>query len=113
MLNYKNFGETSLREVKEMLAARGMRLGMLRENEEKGLSKADQKTLGESTEKLELSARSNVVLDKLNCVKIGDIIKYTDLDLYKVDGSGQSVVQELSTALGAFGLSLKRPLVKV
>ena len=35
MLNYKNFGETSLREVKEMLGARNMRLGMLRENEEK------------------------------------------------------------------------------
>ena len=32
MLNYKNFGETSLKEVREMLTARNLRLGQLREH---------------------------------------------------------------------------------
>ena len=109
MLNYKNFGETSLREVREMLDARGLRLGMLRERDERSLSKADQKTLGESIEKLELSSRSTRVLESLGCSKIGDVMSFSDLDLYRIEGSGQSVVQELSTALGAFGLYLKRP----
>lgn len=112
MLNYKNFGETSLREVKEMLDARNLRLGMLREGEDKGLTKADQKTLGESVEKLELSSRSNQVLEHLGCSRIGDVVQYNDLELYRVPGSGQSVVQELSTALGAVGLGLKKPAIR-
>ncbi|MDA3961072.1 MAG: tetratricopeptide repeat protein [Planctomycetota bacterium] len=112
MLNYKNFGETSLREVKEMLDARGLRLGQLREHEDRGLTKADQKTLGESLERLELSSRSMKVLESLGCSKIGDVVHYSDLELYRAEGSGQSVVQELSTALGAYGLGLKKPEIR-
>jgi DNA-directed RNA polymerase subunit alpha len=113
MLSYKNFGETSLKEVKEMLAARSLRLGMFRDGEERSISKADQKILGESVEKLELSSRSQQVLENLGVSRIGDLAQYTDLDLYKSPGSGQSVVQELSTALGAFGVSLPRPDIKL
>ena len=109
MLNYKNFGETSLREVREMLDARNLRLGMLREDEDRGLNKQDQKTLQENTDKLELSSRTVQVLQSLNCSTIGDVCQFTDLDLYRTPSSGQSVVQELSTALGAYGLSLKKP----
>ena len=112
MLNYKNFGETSLREVREMLDARGLRLGMLREHEDRGLTKGDQKTLSESIERLELSSRSNKVLESLGCSKIGDVVHYSDLELYRTDGSGQSVVQELSTALGAYGITLKKPEIR-
>lgn len=112
MLNYKNFGETSLREVKEMLDARGLRLGQLREHDDRGFTRADQKTLGESLERLDLSSRSMKVLESLGCSKIGDVIHYSDLELYRAPGSGQSVVQELSTALGAYGLGLKRPEVR-
>ncbi len=113
MLSYKNFGETSLKEVKEMLSARSLRLGMFRDGEERSISKADQKILGESVEKLELSSRSGQVLENLGVSRIGDLAQYTDLDLYKAPGSGQSVVQELSTALGAFGVSLPRPDIKL
>lgn len=112
MLNYKNFGETSLREVKEMLDARGLRLGMLRDQSERQFTKADQKTLNESVEKLELSSRTQQMLERLGCQRIEDVLHYADLDLYRVEGSGQSVVQELSTALGAFGLQMKKPEVK-
>lgn len=113
MLSYKNFGETSLKEVKEMLALRGLRLGMNREGDERLLSKADQKVLGESIEKLELTPKASGVLEHLGVTRIGDLVQYTDLDLYKVAGSGQSVVQELSTALGAFGAGLRKPEIKV
>ncbi len=113
MLSYKNFGETSLKEVKEMLAARNLRLGMFRDGDERSISKADQKILGESVEKLELSSRTQQVLENLGVSRIGDLAQYTDLDLYKAAGSGQSVVQELSTALGAFGVSLPRPEIKL
>lgn len=112
MLSYKNFGETSLKEVKEMLAARNLRLGMFRDGEERSISKADQKVLGESVEKLELTNRCLQVLESLGVSRIGDLAQYSDLDLFKSHGSGQSVVQELSTALGAFGISLPKPEIK-
>jgi DNA-directed RNA polymerase subunit alpha len=112
MLSYKNFGETSLKEVKEMLAARTLRLGMFRDGEERSISKADQKILGESVEKLELSSRTQQVLENLGVTRIGDLAQYSDLDLYRAPGSGQSVVQELSTALGAYGIALTRPEIK-
>jgi len=112
MLSYKNFGETSLKEVKEMLALRGLRLGMNREGDDRLISKADQKVLGESIEKLELAAKAGAVLESLGVTRIGDLVQYTDLDLYKVSNSGQSVVQELATALGAFGVTMRKPEVK-
>jgi DNA-directed RNA polymerase subunit alpha len=112
MLSYKNFGETSLKEVKEMLALRGLRLGMNREGDDRLITKADQKVLGESIEKLELAQKAGAVLDSLGVTRIGDLVQYTDLDLYKVANSGQSVVQELATALGAFGVTLRKPEIK-
>lgn len=112
MLSYKNFGETSLKEVRDMLAARGLRLGMYREGEERTLSRADQKVLSEPVEKLELSPKAGKVLEDLGVSRLGDLAQYTDLDLYKAPGSGQSVVQELSTALGAFGVGLRKPEIR-
>ncbi len=113
MLSYKNFGETSLKEVKEMLAARNLRLGMFREGDERSISKADQKILGESVEKLELANKSAQVLENLGVSRIGDLAQYTDLDLYRAPGSGQSVVQELATALGAYGVAVRKPEIKL
>jgi DNA-directed RNA polymerase subunit alpha len=112
MLSYKNFGETSLKEVKEMLAARNLRLGMYREGEERSITKADQKVLAESIEKLELGNKNLQMLEGLGVSRIGDLAQYTDMDLFKAPLSGQTIVQELSTALGAFGVSLPKPEVK-
>ena len=112
MLSYKNFGETSLKEVREMLAARGLRLGMYRDESEHGPTKADQKMLGENIEKLELTPRAAQVVTDLGITRIGDLAQYSDLDLYRAKGSGQSVVQELSTALGACGVSLRKPEIR-
>ena len=96
-----------------MLAARNLRLGMYREGEERSLSKADQKVLGESIERLELSNKVSQVLENLGVSRIGDLVQYTDLDLFKAPGSGQSVVQELSTGLGAYGVGLRKPDIKL
>jgi DNA-directed RNA polymerase subunit alpha len=112
MLSYKNFGETSLKEVREMLSARNLRLGMFRDETDHGPTKADQKMLGENIDKLELSPRGNQVVVDLGITRIGDLAQYTDLDLYRAKGSGQSVVQELSTALGACGVSVRKPEVR-
>jgi DNA-directed RNA polymerase subunit alpha len=112
MLSYKNFGETSLKEVKEMLAARNLRLGMYRDESDRTISKADQKVLGESIERLELSPQHQQVLESVGVSRIGDLAQYSDLDLYKINGSGQSFVQELATALGAYGVAIRKPEIK-
>jgi DNA-directed RNA polymerase subunit alpha len=113
MLNYKNFGETSLKEVKEMLDHRNLRLGMLREREERTLSKADQKLLNESIDKLELGDKTMAMLGKLGITRIGDLEHYDDLQLYRSEDSGQSLVQELSTAMGALGFKLEMPQIRM
>jgi DNA-directed RNA polymerase subunit alpha len=112
MLAYKNFGETSLKEVKEMLSARNLRLGMYKQVEEKTIAKADHKVLAESIERLELSPTAAKVLDDLGVTRIGDLAQYSDLDLYRAEGSGQTVMQELATALGAYGVVLRKAEVR-
>lgn len=109
MLNYKNFGETSLKEVREMLSARNLRLGQLREHESRGMNRADQKVLADSVDKLELSEKAMGVLENLGVSRIGDIQQYSDIELYRVAQSGQSVVQELTTALAAIGVQINKP----
>ena len=109
MLNYKNFGETSLKEVREMLTARNLRLGQLREHESRGMNRADQKVLADSVDKLELSEKAMSVLENLGVSRIGDIQQYSDIELYRVPQSGQSVVQELTTALAAIGVGINKP----
>ena len=109
MLNYKNFGETSLKEVREMLTARNLRLGQLREHESRGINRADQKVLADSVDKLELSEKAMSVLENLGVSRIGDIQQYSDIELYRVPQSGQSVVQELTTALAAIGVGINKP----
>ncbi len=109
MLNYKNFGETSLKEVREMLTARNLRLGQLREHESRGMNRADQKVLADSVDKLELSEKAMSVLETLGVSRIGDIQQYSDIELYRVLQSGQSVVQELTTALAAIGVGINKP----
>ena len=112
MLAYKNFGETSLKEVKEMLANRNLRLGMYKEVEEKIIAKADHKVLAESIERLELSSTAGQVLDAIGVTRIGDLAQYSDLDLYRIPGGGQSFMQELATALGAYGVVMRKPDIK-
>jgi DNA-directed RNA polymerase subunit alpha len=109
MLNYKNFGETSLKEVREMLTARNLRLGQLREHESRGMNRADQKVLADSVDKLELSEKAMGVLENLGVSRIGDIQQYSDIELYRVPQCCQSVVQELTTALAAIGVQINKP----
>ena len=95
-----------------MLDARGLRLGMLREDDDIVPSKSDQKMLVEPIEKLELTPHAAQVMEDAGAKRIGDIVQFSDLELYRLPGSGQSVVQEIYTALGAFGLRLSRPEIR-
>ena len=122
LLSYKNFGETSLTEIKEILKNKGLRLGMT----------ADElmsKDLGEITEpavrteeqpdpnspdpsrrpisELDLSVRSRRIVDLLKIRTIGDLAQKTEAELLACPNFGQTSLNEIKTKLDEFGLSLR------
>ena len=85
LLSYKNFGETSLGEIKEILASKGLRLGMAREEAVASIESARRRyATGENAEvmnkpvtELELSIRARRTVEAMGCLTVGDIIQHT------------------------------------
>ena len=122
LLSYKNFGETSLTEIKEILKNKGLRLGMT--NDE-----LMHRDLGEPTEapvvteeaadpnspdparrpisELDLSVRSRRIVDLLKIRTIGDLSGKTEAELLACPNFGQTSLNEIKTKLDEFGLSLR------
>ena len=116
LLSFKNFGETSLSEIKSMMASKGLRLGQALEKEApkpktlpfglRGKSELDAikgKPLGE----LELSVRSRKCMAKLNLVTIGDLCDQSEETLMESKNFGQTSLNEIRTKLSALGLKLR------
>jgi DNA-directed RNA polymerase subunit alpha len=122
LLSYKNFGETSLNEIKEILKNKGLRLGMTADE----LMNRD---LGESSEpvlkpeeapdpnspdpvrrpitELDLSVRSRRIVDLLKIRTIGDLSNKTEAELLACPNFGQTSLNEIKTKLDEFGLALR------
>src|SRR3954465_8662124 len=69
LLGYKNFGETSLNEIKQLLAAKGLRLGQAADESKSAIRRptatagsAPPEILSKSVQDLELSVRSRMAL---------------------------------------------------
>ncbi|MFQ6036891.1 MAG: DNA-directed RNA polymerase subunit alpha C-terminal domain-containing protein [Sedimentisphaerales bacterium] len=114
LLSYKNFGETSLREVKTILESKGLQLGMALEekqfpSEETADRKqaADQELLNKSVDDLQLSVRSRKCLQKLNLRTIGELAHKTDAELLGCKNFGVTSLNEIKKALANLGLSLR------
>ena len=115
LLSFKNFGETSLNEIKAMMASKGLRLGQMLEKEAprpkaapfglRGKSELDAikaKPLSE----LELSVRSRKCMAKLALATIGDLCDRTEAELLECKNFGQTSLNEIKTKLGGLGLKL-------
>ena len=115
LLSYKNFGETSLREIKEMLADRGLRLGMLKEDGQPRPAVQDRPrapmpaTSHENTpiDELELSVRSRKCMDRLGIQTIGQLCAKSEKELASAKNFGKVSLQEIKAKLGERGLSLR------
>ena len=116
LLSYKNFGETSLREIKIILEAKGLRLGMALE--EKQLASAeisdqsatedeDEKLVSKSVDDLQLSVRARKCLQKLNIRILGDLTRRTEAELLGVKNFGVTSLNEIKKAISSIGLSLR------
>jgi len=113
LLSYKNFGETSLMEIKKILDLKGLRLGMaLEENQ---LSDDMPETAeGEgselsnnSVEDLSLSVRSRKCLDRLHIRTIGELVQKTEAELLGCKNFGVTSLNEIKKALSNYGIKLR------
>jgi len=116
LLSYKNFGETSLREIKTILEPKGLILGMALE--EKLLPSAensegiaiideDEGLRNKPVDDLQLSVRARKCLQKLNLRTIGELTYKTEAELLGVKNFGVTSLNEINKALTNLGLSLR------
>ena len=118
LLSYKNFGETSLMEIKAMLAQRGLRLGQALDSQTEAVreeiyeqlrnSGADEKILNDPVDQLNVSVRARKALSLLNIQTIGDLISHTEDELLGIKNFGMTSLDEIKEKLAERGLSLRK-----
>lgn len=117
LLSYKNFGETSLNEIKALLANKGLRLGQAAE-EGKAATPLRRPTaavgnvapeiLSKSVADLELSVRSRKALQRLNINVLAELASRTEDELLGCKNFGHTSLNEIKQQLASFGLSLRK-----
>ncbi|MFK7742134.1 MAG: DNA-directed RNA polymerase subunit alpha C-terminal domain-containing protein [Planctomycetota bacterium] len=122
LLSYKNFGETSLTEIKEILKNKGLRLGMTNDelmHRDLGEAEAAPAAVEEVADpnspdparrpisELDLSVRSRRIVDLLKIRMIGDLSSKTEAELLACPNFGQTSLNEIKTKLDEFGLALR------
>ncbi len=110
LLSFKNFGETSLQEVKDILVMKGLRLGMM-PNQDRPASKAasadsGDEVLSRPVSELDLSVRSRTALGTLGIASIGDLARTSPATLLACKNFGQTSLDEIKRKLAEFGLDL-------
>lgn len=118
LLSYKNFGETSLAEIKEMLKSKGLRLGMSREKkdsvqmppimsfEENSEGGESDDILDQPIDKLDLSIRSRKCMDRLGITTIGELASRSEAELLASKNFGMTSLNEVKRKLGDMNLAL-------
>jgi len=113
LLSYKNFGETSLKEIKDMLAAKGLRLGQALEEgseyEDAGAppSPANTGILATPIRQLGLSVRAARAMETLRIETLGDLVGKTEAELLACKNFGQTSLNEIKQRLTEYGLKLR------
>ena len=118
LLASKNFGETSLAEIKIMMESKGLRLGMALEAGERAahdlradpieeLSQEEKALLAKSIGDLNLSVRARKCMTKLGIQTVGELIVHTGDELMECKNFGVTSLNEVREKLTEHGLKLK------
>jgi DNA-directed RNA polymerase subunit alpha len=114
LLSYKNFGETSLREIKAVLEQKGLHLGQALEDKqlqpdepEPESTPEDHGLLNKSVDDLQLSVRARKCLQKLNIRTLGELTRTTDAELLGCKNFGVTSLNEIKRMLSGVGLTLR------
>ncbi len=117
LLSYKNFGETSLVEIKHMLTARGLRLGqgaegghiskVHQDRYEELLNHAPEQILKQPVSALNLTVRARKALQALNIQTLGELAIRTEAELMGIKNFGTTSLVEINEKLREHGLELR------
>lgn len=117
LMSYRNFGESSLDEIKKMLSARNLRLGQgledahraaRRQIMEKLKGTGKEAALAKSVSDLQLSVRARKALQLLNIQTLGDLASHTEAELMGVKNFGATSLVEVREKLTEYGLELRK-----
>jgi DNA-directed RNA polymerase subunit alpha len=119
LLAYKNFGETSLGEIKAMLTQKGLRLGQLaHEGVEIRAPLAVPRAaytppgntaiLNKPVSEIELSVRSRKCLQRLGINTLGELASRTEAELLGSKNFGVTSLTEIKQRLVDYGISLRK-----
>jgi DNA-directed RNA polymerase subunit alpha len=117
LLSYKNFGESSLVEIKKMLTAKGLRLGQGLEDAHRQARRAlieqykgtgKETVLAKPVSELQLSVRARKALQLLSIQTLGDLASHTEAELMGIKNFGATSLKEVRDKLVEYGLGLRK-----
>ncbi|NQU23488.1 MAG: tetratricopeptide repeat protein [Candidatus Nealsonbacteria bacterium] len=114
LLSSKNFGETSLVEIREMLVSKGLSLGQYAQErpatepfEPESLSPDEQVLLGKPIAELNLSVRARKCMIRMGINTMSDLVRRTGDDLLECKNFGVTSLNEVREKLTVMGLKLR------
>ena len=115
LLSSKNFGETSLIEIRDMLASKGLELGqfaidtpdMVAPLDVSGLSPDEQALLERPISDLNLSVRARKCMVRMGLTTVGELVRKTGDDLLECKNFGVTSLTEVREKLTEVNLRLR------
>ncbi len=114
LLSSKNFGETSLVEIREMLTLKGLKLGQFATEKHtpdtvdiESLSPDEQAVLMRPVTDLNLSVRARKCMTRLNIQTVGELVRRTADELLECKNFGVTSLKEIRERLTAFNIRLR------
>ena len=112
LLSYKNFGETSLTEITNILNQKGLRLGQaVDEMKHKEVfidddTDEDEDNLLKAISEVGLSKHCRKAVEKMGIKTIGELVSKTETELLQQKGFKQADIDEIKDQLDELGLEL-------
>lgn len=116
LLASKNFGDTSLEEIRAVMVAKGLRIGQsldqgqqyeMRYRPQTNLSPEEQALLGKPVSELNLSVRARKCMNRLNITTLGELCQRTADELMEAKNFGVTSLREVQEKLTQHGLKLR------
>src|SRR5712692_9143624 len=116
LLSSKNFGETSLEEIKQLMGTKGLHLGQsleegaqneMRYRPQEPLSAEEQAVLNKPVSDLNLSVRARKCMNRLGINTLGDLVQRTADELLESKNFGMTSLSEVREKLSQYNLSLR------
>ncbi len=115
LLSSKNFGETSLLEIREMMKSKGLGIGQFSQTRDaevetfdpSSLSPDEQALLDRPIGDLNLSVRARKCMSRLQLQSIGELVRKSGDDLLECKNFGVTSLNEVREKLTQIGLKLR------